>query len=158
MKKRCFPRYDVDIDARCRVDDAPGHWQSCRITKISRKGIGVIFPAATPPPPNALLTFSLPNDQESEAILLRGALKWTREFGGSTAGGVELNAIVGETQWLQLIYFIRRPCDEKQVGGLKCMPDQAAVKKNLHPAPAKVVMPGFSAMDHIRNILNYKIL
>jgi hypothetical protein len=158
MKKRCFPRFDAQIDARYCPDDAPGDWRCCLISKISRKGIGVVFPADKAPLTGSMLTFSLPIARESEAIILRGELKWTRQLGGSTAGGVELNAIVGEAEWLQLIYFIRRPSDEKPFVSLKSMPDHLALKKNLHPAPAKVEVPVLTAMDHIRNILNYKIL
>jgi hypothetical protein len=157
MKKRCFPRYDAHINARYCADDTHREWRSCLITKISRKGLGVIFPAEKPLP-GSMLTFSLPTAQESEAVLLQGVMKWTQQVGGSTAGGVELNAIVGEAQWLQLIYFIRRPGDQDQFVSLNIVPDHHVIKKNRHPAPAKVVVSTTTAFDHIRNILNYKIL
>jgi hypothetical protein len=157
MKKRCFTRYDAHIDARYCADDTQRDWRSCLITKISRKGLGVMFPADKPLP-GLMLTFSLPTAQESEAVLLQGVLKWTRQVGGSAAGGIELNAIVGEAQWLQLIYFIRRPGDQNQFVSPNSVPDHRVINKNLHPAPAKVVVSTTTAFDHIRNILNYKIL
>jgi hypothetical protein len=156
MRKRCFPRYDTHIDARYCADDANREWRSCRIIKISRKGIGVVFPEnGVPHLPGAQLTFTFPAAQDAESVGVQGVVKWLNRIDGRLAGGIELNTIIDEAHWLQLIYFIRQPAAQKQFINLKTMPEQA-LKKSLHPAPAKVVVP--TAMDHIKNILNYKIL
>ena len=156
MKKRCFPRYDAHIDARYCADDAARNWRSCLITKISRKGIGVVFPAGTPPAPGAALHFELSTAQESGYVNLQGVLKWIKRITNGYAGGIELDEIVDEAAWLQMIYFIREASAGKQVVDLKSMIGGTMVTKTLHPPPAKVIIP--TKLDYIKNILNYKIL
>jgi hypothetical protein len=158
MKKRCFPRFDAQIDARYCPDDAPGDWRSCRITKISRKGIGVVFAAAAPPAPGSLLQFKLKLSTAGEAgyANLQGVLKWIKRMNNCCDGGIELNEIVDETLWLQMIYFIREPHAEKKIVDLKTMPAQITVKKAVHPPPAKVIIS--TKLDYLKSILNYKIL
>lgn len=156
MQKRSFTRYDVHIEGRYCAEDGNREWKPCLITKISRKGIGVVFPANGLPVPGSLLVFSISPSQGSEAIHLRGALKWLQTIDGRQSGGIELNRIVDELQWLQLIYFIRQPEAEKRVIDLRTMPEHRAFKTTVHPPPAKVIMP--TRLDYIKNILNYKIL
>ena len=83
-------------------------------------------------------------------------MRWVKSAGNCHAGGIELNRIVEESQWLQLIYFIRQPADEKQVINLKTMPSQAVLNKTVHLPPAKVIIPT-TKLDYIKSILNYKI-
>jgi hypothetical protein len=158
MKKRCFPRYDTRIDARYCTDDATRDWRACLITKISRKGLGVVFPETVPPLPNAILTLSLPIARDAEALILQGTIKWVKPIDGRHAGGVELNTLVDEARWLQLIYHIRQPAAEKQLFNLPTMPPQGTANQHVHPAPAKVVLPTTGVMTHLKNILNYKII
>jgi hypothetical protein len=156
MKKRCFPRYDVQIDARFCADGAPEEWIACRVTKISRKGIGVVFAPAAPPAPGSLLQFKLSTAGEAEYVNLQGVLKWTKRMNNGCAGGIELNEIVDETLWLQLIYFIREPHAENKIVDLKTMPAQINLKQAAHPPPPKVIIS--TKLDYLKSILNYKIL
>ena len=156
MQKRSFTRYDAHIDGRYCAEDGSREWKPCLITKISRKGIGVLFSVGAPPSVGSSLQFILSTMKESEGMSLRGVVRWVKIAGNRHAGGIELNAIVEDSQWLQLIYFISQPAAEKQVIDLKTMPEHRALKKTVHPPPAKVIVP--TALDHIKNILNYKIL
>ena len=156
MQKRSFTRYDAHIDGRYCEEDGSRVWKPCLITKISRKGIGVVFPDNKIPATGSLLVFSISPSQGSEAISLRGALKWLKTIDGRQSGGIELNRIVDELQWLQLIYFIRQPEAEKQVVNLRTMPEHRTLKKTVHPPPAKVIMS--TRLEYIKTILNYKIL
>ncbi len=137
MQKRSFTRYDVHIEGRYCAEDGNREWKPCLITKISRKGIGVVFPANGLPVPGSLLVFSISPSQGSEAIHLRGALKWLQTIDGRQSGGIELNRIVDELQWLQLIYFIRQPEAEKRVIDLRTMPEHRALKNNRAPSPGE---------------------
>jgi hypothetical protein len=157
MQKRSFTRYDAHIDGRYCAADGSREWKPCLITKISRKGIGVVFSAGAPPYVGSSLQFTLSAIKESECMSLRGVLRWVKSAGNCHAGGIELNAIVEDSQWLQLIYFIRQPAAEKQVIDLKTMTNQAVLNRNVHPPPAKLIIQT-TKLDYIKSILNYKIL
>jgi len=157
MQKRSFTRYDAHIDGRYCAEDGSREWKPCLITKISRKGIGVVFSAGAPPYIGSSLQFILSTMKESECLSLRGVVRWINSAGNRHAGGIELNTIVEDSQWLQLIYFIRQPEAEQQVVNLRTMTNHAVLNKNVHPPPAKVIIPT-TKLDYIKSILNYKIL
>ena len=156
MKKRCFTRYDAHIDAHYCSEETNQEWKACLINKISRKGIGVVFPAGDQPLVGSFLQFKLSTAQEPGCVCLQGVLKWIKRVNNSHAGGIELNEIVDEALWLQMIYFISEPSAVKKTVDLKSMPEQTIVKNTVHPPPAKVIIP--TKLDYIKNILNYKIL
>jgi len=157
MKKRSFTRYDTNIGAQY-CSESTGGWKPCTVTKLSRKGMGVNFLANEAPSLGSLLQFKLSTAKESEYLNLRGAVKWIESVDNGYIGGIELCEVVDELQWLQLIYFIRNPLEKKRVIDIKTMPEQIALRSRtpLAPPPPKVIVP--STLEHIKNILNYKIL
>jgi hypothetical protein len=116
----------------------------------------VVFPTGTPPVPGAVLKFELSTARESGYVNLQGVLKWLNRATNCYAGGIELNEIVNEAVWLQMIYYIREPAAGKQVVDLKSMSEGEIITKALHPPPAKVIIT--SRLDYLKSILTYKIL
>lgn len=155
MKKRSFTRYDTNIAAQYCSEGISG-WKTCTVNKLSRKGIGVHFPAKEAPCLGSLLKFRLSIGKDSESLNLRGTVKWIESVDNGYIGGIELCELVEELHWLQLIYVIRQPSDKKRVVDIKTMPQQMLLKKDLPPPPPRVIVP--STMEHIKNILNYKII
>jgi len=157
MKKRSFTRYDTNIGAQY-CSESTGGWKPCSVTKLSRKGMGVNFLANEAPCLGSLLQFKLSTAKESEYLNLRGAVKWIENFDNSYIGGIELCEVVDESQWLQLIYCIRNPLEKKRVIDIKTMPEQIGLRNRtpLPTPPPKVIVP--TTLEHIKHILNYKIL
>lgn len=157
MKKRCFTRYDTNISAQY-CPDGNGKWQPCTVIKLSRKGIGLSIPTKEAPALGALLNFKLATAKTSECVNLRGTVKWIESADNGYTGGIELCEIVDELLWLQLIYFIRHPLEKKSVIDIKTMHEQIALRNRapLPTPPPKVVVP--TTLEHIKSILNYKIL
>jgi hypothetical protein len=156
MKKRSFSRFDTSLKACFFIKERDRGWEDCQITKISRKGMGVTFCTEEKITPGSALNLKVYTSQDSDYFTVTGTVKWIEHYKNIFLGGIELNEILDEPKWLQLIYFIKNPrANHTTIKSL----EPHEIKGNFHaaPPPEKVILPT-TKLEQIKAILNYKIM
>ena len=155
MKKRSFSRFDTSLKACFFIKGRNRGWEDCKISKISRKGMGVTFFTEEKITPDSVMNVKVYTSQESDYFTVTGRLKWIEQYKNTFVGGVELSEILDEPKWLQLIYFIKNPGETHTT--IKSI-EPHEIKGKFHaPPPQKVILPT-TKLEQIKAILNYKII
>ncbi|MBW1839284.1 MAG: hypothetical protein JRI49_05050 [Deltaproteobacteria bacterium] len=76
--------------------------------------------------------------KESEYFTVKGILKWLIQRENNLVGGIELTEVLSETEWIQLIFFIATPSENRMENTGFVTPQATRKKRHLSPPP-KVV-------------------
>ena len=136
---RCFTRFDTtNLKAKYFVKKGKISWKECTINKVSRKGIGTTFHADEKITIGSTLHLKIFISKESEYFTVKGILKWLIQRENNLFGGIELTEVLSETEWIQLIFFIATPSENRMENTGFATPQ--ATRKKRHPSPPPKVV------------------
>ena len=136
---RCFTRFDTtNLKAKYFVKEGEISWKECTINKVSRKGLGITFHADEKITIGSTLHLNIFISKESACFTVKGILKWLTQRENNLVGGIELTKVLSETEWIQLIFFIATP-SENRMENTGFAPLRATRKKRHPSPPPKVV-------------------
>jgi len=154
MKKRSFPRFDVRMQAQFSVEGENPGWEECRITKISRKGMGITFKDTAKVREGSLIHVKVFTSERGDFFTLEGELRWLEKKENTLIGGIELTQVVNETKWLKLIYFIEDPPEKQTRTERTATRVNPATRSRRPPTPPKVSESG--ALSFIKSFVGLK--
>lgn len=136
---RSFVRFDTHIKAQYLLQEKNRSWEECTVFKISRKGMGLKFHTGEKIKVGSSMQLKIFASSESDTMMVKGVLKWIEKEGTDFVGGIELNEILDESQWIRFIHFIDKPADKpaSKMGGVS---PTNKVWKSARPSPPQRVI------------------
>ena len=99
MEKRSIPRF---LNKREGMAYSVEGWRGCTTVDVSRKGLCLRFYAATRIPLGEKIHLEILAFKDLKPICINGILKWIKKEDSHFVGGVELNELLFEYEWIKL--------------------------------------------------------
>jgi hypothetical protein len=77
--RRRFERFDTQRKARYFLKEGSRRWKECTIINISRKGVGILFPAHEKITMGSTILLKMFYSAETESTSVIGMLRWMRK-------------------------------------------------------------------------------
>ena len=106
-ERRQLKRFSLTFKAHYTFEDKEENWKECSIVDITNSGMGVKFHALESVVPGTPIHLAIVIDEALRPVRLKGVIKWGEEGAESSVCGVELNEIMEEVTWNNLIHYIR---------------------------------------------------
>ena len=99
MEKRSLPRF---LNKREGMAHSVEGWRGCATVDVSRRGLCLRFYAATMIPLGEKIHLEILAYKDLKPICINGILKWIKKVDSHFVGGVELNELLSEHEWIKL--------------------------------------------------------
>ena len=99
MEKRSLPRF---LNKREGMAHSVEGWRGCTTVDVSRRGLALRFYAATRIPLGEKIHLEILAFKGLKPICISGILKWIKKVDSHFVGGVELNELLSEHEWIKL--------------------------------------------------------
>jgi hypothetical protein len=99
MEKRSLPRF---LNKREGMAHSVEGWRGCTTVDVSRRGLCLRFYAASRIPLDEKIHLEILAFKDLKPICISGILKWIKKVDSHFVGGVELNELLSEHEWIKL--------------------------------------------------------
>ena len=99
---RRFERFSTQRGGQYFLVKGKGRGQECTIIDVSHKGLGIIFHSNEEISVGTNIRLEIPDPTTIDTIDVRGELRWSKEIGGESIGGIELSRILSDVQFSKI--------------------------------------------------------
>ena len=97
--ERRYPRF---LRAREGKAFLTGEWKDCTTLDVSRKGVCIRLNENEKIPLESTINLEIPSFKALKPLHITGTLKWIKKESPHLVGGVELNELLCDYEWIKL--------------------------------------------------------
>lgn len=101
-RKRLYRFLPPFLKTQCFLREEKGSREQCRISNISRKGVGLKFHTGEKIKMGSSIHLEMYVARKSEPIIIKGTIKWIEKEGNDFIGGIELTEGLDDATWAKL--------------------------------------------------------